>query len=435
MEKSPKILDRAWADALAGKEDDALRLAVAVVDEGPDQLSAVALLIRLLAQLGRTDAAEKACEPLVRAYVRRGDLPSAVAIASRAGKNAAKLRKHVATTFGKGSPRVADVSGSPPALPPDVTPGPDLAKASRPALLDRAEKALAAFVAWKDPVPEGKVPGLPLFSALAPPALERFLGALTTRALKENARCLEEGAEGKEAFIVVGGTLRAERAADDDGEPTVLAVLGPGAIFGEMALVSDAPRAASVIAQEPVEVLVVSRADLETLAKGEPIIGEELGRFCRGRMIANLVRTSSILSAAPPEDRAALMSRFETRHFEPGDVLVHEGKDVDALYLVASGGVRVTKKDADGETLVLADLGPGDVVGEIGVVLRRPATATVSASHPTVALALTRDGFEDAIKAHPTLLGELYQLATQRDEETRSVVAQEVVDVDGEFIL
>lgn len=431
-----QIVDRAWDDALAGKPEAALRAAIAVVEGAPDQLSMVALLVRLLDEAGRAEAAEAACEPLVRALVRRGDLPAAVAVAARAKKAGKKLRKHVAATFGKGSERVADVPPSPPALPPDVTPSPELEKASRPALLDRAARALAAFGAWKDPVAEGKVPALPLFSSLAPAALERFLGVLTTRTLRAGEHCVHEGDEGKEAFVVVGGTLRAERRATRDGEPpTVLAVLGPGAIFGEMALVSDAPRAASVVAQEPVELLVAARSDLEALAGAEPIVGEELGRFCRGRMIANLVRTSSILSAAPAEERAALMGRFEARHFDPGDTLVVEGEDVRALYLVASGGVRVTKCDPDGETLVLADLGPGDVVGEIGVVLRRPATATVTAAHPTVALELTRAGFEEAIRAHPTLLGELYQLATQRDEETRSVVAQEVVDLDADVLL
>ena len=336
MAKAQNILDRAWDDALSGKTDDALRTAIAIVEAGSDQLSAVALLVRLLGELGRAEPAEKACDPLVRAMVRRGDLPGAVAVAARAKKSGGKLRKHIAATFGKGSARVEDVPPAPPALPPQVAIGPELAGASRPALLDRAEKALAAFTAWKDPIPEGSVPGLPLFSALTPAALERFLGALTTRTLREGEHCLDEGSEGKEAFVVVGGTLRAERASKDDDAPTVLAVLGPGAIFGEMALVSDAPRAASVLALEPVELLVASRVDLETLAAGEPVIGEELGRFCRGRMIANLVRTSTILSAAPPEERAALMARFEPRHFEPGATLLTRAVKAVNLYVTTS---------------------------------------------------------------------------------------------------
>ena len=97
--------------------------------------------------------------------------------------------------------------------------------------------------------------------------------------------------------------------------------------------------------------------------------------------------------------------------------------------------MRVTKKDADGDDLVLADLGPGDVVGEIGIVLRRPATASVRALSAAVTMELTRERFADAIRKHPTLLGELYQLATDRDEETRTVIGQEVLDIGNVVLL
>ena len=138
--------------------------------------------------------------------------------------------------------------------------------------------------------------------------------------------------------------------------------------------------------------------------------------------------------AVPASDREALMSRFTTKTFAPGETLVAEESESEGLFVIASGTVRVTKKDADGETMVLAELGPGDVVGEIGIVLRRPATATVHALSAAVAMELTREGFAEAIKAHPTLLGELYQLATEREEETRTVIGQEVLDV-GDVVL
>jgi hypothetical protein len=54
----------------------------------------------------------------------------------------------------------------------------------------------------------------------------------------------------------------------------------------------------------------------------------------------------------------------------------------------------------------------------------------VHALHATTALRLDRDAFQDAIRAHPTLLAELYEKATGRDEETRSLIAREPVDDD-----
>src|SRR5690606_15051042 len=111
--------------------------------------------------------------------------------------------------------------------------------------------------------------------------------------------------------------------------------------------------------------------------------------------------------------------------------LVARGKETNGLFLIASGGVRVVGRDTDGDELQVAVLGPGDVVGEISLVLRKAATADVVATHRTVALELTRDQFQGAIKEHPTLLSELYDLATKREDEMRTVVAQEALDVEG----
>ena len=139
-------------------------------------------------------------------------------------------------------------------------------------------------------------------------------------------------------------------------------------------------------------------------------------------------------AATAPDAWAALVARFETLTFDRGDVLVAEGQDSNGLFLVASGDVAVEREDADGERLRLATLGPGDVVGEISLVLRRPANATVTALEPTVAMRLSREEFQRAIKEHPTLLPELYELASKRDEETRTVVAQQAIDA-GDVVL
>jgi len=438
------MLDQAWQHALEGKNEDALRAAIAIVEDEALQPSAVMLIARTLIAEGRTFAVVDAAEKLGDVYLRRGDLPAAVAaarLADDAGGDGKTLRQRTADAFGKGSKRLADVSAAPPPLPASPALDAKLAALNGDALLERAEKALALFGAAKDPVAEGaKVPSLPLFSSLGPKPLSRLLGAMSVRSFGVGERLIEQGAEGREAFVVVHGVLRAERLPMNADRatlaepPVVLAVLGPGAIVGEMALVSDSPRAAAVVAQEPSTVLVIGRPELEAIAKDEPIIGKELGEFCRARMIANLVRHSMILRAVPAADREGLMQRFATKTFAPGEMLVSEGSESEGLFVVASGTVRVTKKDADGEELVLADLGPGDVVGEIGIVLRRPATASVHALSSAVAMELTRAEFAEAIRAHPTLLGELYQLATERDEETRTVIGQEVLDV-GDVVL
>ncbi|HJL19548.1 MAG TPA: cyclic nucleotide-binding domain-containing protein [Sandaracinaceae bacterium LLY-WYZ-13_1] len=432
-EAQASVLDEAWTAWVAGRGDDAIRRCVAILEADAGQIGAASLLTEALAER-RADRAADVATRLVEDHVRRGDLPralAAVSAAAKAGADDAPLRRAIAKAFGRGSERVADVSAAPPPLPPrSVEPIED--GLSGDALDDRAEEALAAYLASERPL-EGDVPRLPLFGELPPPALEQLLAAWTVLELEKGGRAIEEGTEGRDAFVVVRGHLRAERGAGEAA--TVLAELGPGALFGEMALVSEAPRAASVVALEAVQLLCASRDDLEDLAERTPQIGQSLSSFCRARMLSNLVRHSAILRAVDAPERAALMDRFETRSFKRGERLVTHDEETEGLFLLASGAVEVVGRDADGDELRVAELGPGDVVGEISLVLRRPATADVLATHPTVALELRHEQFQEAIREHPKLLAELYDLATKREEEMRSVVAQETLDVEEVVLL
>lgn len=75
-------------------------------------------------------------------------------------------------------------------------------------------------------------------------------------------------------------------------------------------------------------------------------------------------------------------------------------------------------------------MGPGDYFGEISLVLRRPAVATVTAQSDTACLLLPRDAFLKTIEAHPELLAELYQTALRREEETATILAREAESAD-----
>lgn len=431
-------LDRAHGLRLGGQTDDALRLASSIVTAAPDDAAAAHLLSRLLLDGGRADKAGAAAEALVERFIRRGELAQAVLCAQlgfEAGGFAENALSAIAAAFGKGSPRVTDVSLRPPPLPVAVEVAPFFAKLSGEPLLDAAEKALARVLEAKDSVPDSSpLPRLPLFGELEPAVLQRLLGAFELRELKAGDYAVRQGEEGREAFVLVRGVLNVVREDETRG-PVVLAALGPGSIFGEMALVSEAPRAASVVAVEPAQLLVAQRKHLEALAQKDPTVGRELGRFCHGRMVSNLLRHSAILSAVEPQKRRELVALFSPETFHSGDVLVRQGEEAASLFLIASGGVEVRSTDSEGDRVVLAQLGPGDVVGEISLILRRPATADVVAVHTTVALQLSREKFQEAIKQHPTLLSELYELATRREEETRSVVAQQALDVSDVVLL
>jgi Cyclic nucleotide-binding domain len=121
------------------------------------------------------------------------------------------------------------------------------------------------FDAWYREVYGAKTPwGETDWEALVTPAeseLERELSAsvmksgakLERRKLSEGDTLVREGDEGRELFLILDGVLSVER----DGEP--LAEVGPGAILGELALLGDGRRTATLVATTNVRIAVVPR--------------------------------------------------------------------------------------------------------------------------------------------------------------------------------
>ena len=433
-------VDRALALALANEKDTALRWATAIVAADPAMASGLLLTGRLLADLGRLEGAREALEICVGRAIDAGQLPLAVSACSDLRTLGADASKHfdaIADAFASGSSRLGDGGGHPPKLPHADEFHPLASVLTGPALLGKAtevvheaKRALEEAVATRG-VPPTIAPQ-PLFSSITREGLRAMIEVFEVSTVPQGTVVIEEGTGGAEAYIVARGELEVKRNMEN-GTSLLLARLTGGALFGEMALLSRAPRAASVVACRP-SILLVGRKDaLDAVAEREPEVAIELASHCRRRMVQNLVRTSPILSAVRAEERPALVERFETRVYEKGEKLISEGSNATGLHLIASGEVAVIR-DEGNEPFVLATLGPGDIVGEVALVLRRPSSADVVAVHPTVTLHLATEKFMSLIREHPTILAELYDLAVKRDDETRSIVAQEATNAD-EYVL
>jgi CRP-like cAMP-binding protein len=434
-------IDRALALALANEKDTALRWAAAAVAADPAMPSGLLLAGRLLADLGRVESAREALEICFARAIDTSQLPVAVAACSdlRAlGVDPATNFDEIADAFAADSTRLGEGHQVPPKLHVGEDLRPLASVLSGPALLGKAteivhnaRRMLEQELAERD-APPPIVPQA-LFSSIRKTGLRAMIEVFEVTTVPQGTVVIEEGTVGAEAYIVARGELEVRRSVEGD-DPIVLARLTAGALFGEMALLSRAPRAASVVACRPSILLKGCKDALDAVAEREPEVGIELAAHCRRRMVQNLVRTSPILSAVPPEERPALVERFETCVYEKGDKLTSEGESPAGLHLIASGGVTVVRTE-NGEPFVIAKLGAGDIVGEVALVLRRLASADVVAVHPTITLFLPSDQFMLLIKEHPAILGVLYDLAVKRDAETQSAVGQESTSADDYMLV
>lgn len=440
---SDSPLDRAMVLLLADETEAALRWSVAMVEGDPSNIGALVITGRLLEQMGRTEAAIEGFGLAVRRAIDSGNLPLAVAATGdlrTLGVDVGDYLDQIAAAFCSGSQRLQETETPPPPLPHHLDGFQPLSPfLTGPALTSKATQILHAATRDYDEATGAELPlvaPLPLFSALPKEGLRALIGAFEMVTVPAGRVVIEEGEQGAEAFIVARGTLDVTRrtGGEDGSPPTVLARLVSGALFGEMALLSRAPRAASVIATRPSILLVAKRDALDTIAERRPEVGVELAAHCRRRMVANLARTSPVLVSVPTEERSMLVERFQTRIFEEGDKLVTEGQEPLGLHLIASGEVAVVAHDA-GESVVLATLPVGETVGEVALVLRRKANADVTAVHPTVTLFLPRDEFLALIQDHPGILHGLYMTAVRRDDETTLALDSVPVALADDYVL
>lgn len=427
--------DRALALLLAGERDAALRWVGALLKHDPTMPTALCLAGRLLGELGRQEVAREALQAAVTRAIDHENLTLAVAAArelERLGGAWTKELDTIAAAFSKESTRLGPGAAPPPPLPPahEFQPLPSvltgallLSKATE--LVHEATRALRAEATRPTLAPK------PVFSAIGRAGLRALIEEFVCHWVAPGGVVIQQGAPGDSAFFVARGELEVRRNRGED--EITLGRLLSGAIFGEMAVLSRAPRTGSVVATRPAIVLEVASRALDKIAVSHPEVGSQLAEYCKERMVQNLVRMSDVLRVVPPEDRPALISRFRPRTFEKGLRLHAQGQKPEGLFLIASGEVAVVRVDDRGEPLVLSTLGPGDVVGEVSTVLRRLANADVIATHPTVTLFLPVGDFLGLVDDHPSILAQLYRLAVRRDEETESILSEEasaVEDID-----
>jgi CRP/FNR family cyclic AMP-dependent transcriptional regulator len=124
---------------------------------------------------------------------------------------------------------------------------------------------------------------VPLFAQLGDDELARVAAAVRERPYPRNSVIVFEEDPGDALFVVAGGQVKVVLVGED-GREVILAVLGPGDFFGELALIDDEPRSAHVIAMEDARLLVLRRDDFHRELEAHPRIALGLLRALSRRL-------------------------------------------------------------------------------------------------------------------------------------------------------
>lgn len=249
---------------------------------------------------------------------------------------------------------------------------------------------------------------VPLFVDCSGAELDKIGEELKTERFASGEVIVQQGDPGDKFYIIESGNLTIWQR-NPDGIEVLVDRVGPGHYFGEVALVTNAPRNATVRAETPVVLLSLLREDFERLVKKHVILSQLVNKRVKHSW---LLRGMPVFDELDSRQLESLAERLQTEEYKAGEVVTNTGDPGDKFYIVESGEL-VVGIEVAGNLVELSRRGPGEYVGEIALLENRPRTASLIAAEDTQLLSLQADYFRELV-ANYISLGQTLSLTGSR---------------------
>jgi CRP/FNR family transcriptional regulator, cyclic AMP receptor protein len=126
------------------------------------------------------------------------------------------------------------------------------------------------------------------------------------------------------------------------------------------------------------------------------------------------VSDAEFLHTLTPAESDALEEMGEPRTYPPGAVIFEQGGTADCVLLVRAGHVRVAVRGGEGQEVVLAEGGPGELLGDLAGIDGQPRSASVTALEEVRGLVIPLRAFRGFLMDHPRAAISLLELLSRR---------------------
>lgn len=242
-----------------------------------------------------------------------------------------------------------------------------------------------------------------IFERLPETELSKIARTLKERRYAENQVLFRQGDQGDALYVVTHGRVKMA-ITDQFGREKVLAFLGEGQVFGEMALLTDAPRSATAVATTDLKVLQLRKDDFDVLMSNSVDLMKEMLRVLSERQAATNQRVSQEASAEGGAAHGQLTVVFSPRG--------GAGRSTIAVNLA----IAMTQLTPDRVALVDLAL----TFGHLAILLNLSPRTALSAASPNALRQMDRESFH-------------YYLSTHEDSSLRLLVAAQRPE-DGELV-
>jgi len=193
---------------------------------------------------------------------------------------------------------------------------------------------------------------------------------------------IKQGDDGDNFYLVDGGSVEVFVAGKGD-EPVKSYNAGDG--FGELALMYNAPRAATCKAVGSVRLWAVDRVTFKVILMDTTMKKRNLYK--------DFLNKVPILASLTEYEQLTIADSLIEEQYSDGDVMVTQGEPGNKFYIIKEGVASCTQQAADGKVQEVARLEEGAYFGEIALLTSKPRQATVTAAGNLMVLTMDRKTF------------------------------------------
>merc|ERR1719195_243334 len=224
-----------------------------------------------------------------------------------------------------------------------------------------------------------------LFGHLAENSVLGVIDAMSLVKVEPGVNLITQGEEGDNFYVVDEGKfdVYVQRGGNPAGK---VCEYGPGDLFGELALMYNAPRQATVKATSAGQLWALDRESFQMMLS----TAEHIRKSTYEEFLANV----EIFSHMTRYELGKLSDLLESELFEAGDDIVKQGDHGNSFYIIEEGEAKAYIHGDEGEVEVKHYARPGEYFGEVALIMDEARRATVRAITDCVVLSVSRDDFD-----------------------------------------
>ncbi|KAI9540722.1 cGMP-dependent protein kinase 1 [Dissostichus eleginoides] len=194
---------------------------------------------------------------------------------------------------------------------------------------------------------------------------------------------IQEGDDGSTVYVLEEGTVEVTK------QGKTLCSIGEGKVFGELAILYNCTRTATVTALTDIKLWAIDRQCFQTIMMRTSLI--------KHSQYTDYLRSVPSLQSLPEDILSKLADVLEETHYSDCDYIIRQGATGDTFFIISEGQVKMTQQSSPGDEQVMKTLNKGDWFGEQALKGEDVRTASVTAVGDVTCLVIDRESFKQLI--------------------------------------